>query len=439
MKLFGFDLDPQKNQFRITEPDREWVEENFKWLIQVFGYPNKAHGQILLNETFFPRTFAAKTILVNNVIADLSELFFIDKTMITVRILEDIRDAPAVPYEIEGRPFDCDTDLQPGNYRIHIANSLLTRPNRLVVSLIYEFIRIRLTESKIEYDSGGDDNSLFIYLAGIYYGFGVILSQHLNDSGRESDGWYEIKWRYVSEMPLPVMAFSLATYASLTGEEDPEWKKLLPSDFRKMFGEAIAFIRSSPTRLADEQEMKAMDLFNQADEQYEQNDIEGAISTLQKILFLTSDDHLKADVYNNIGYYYLRKGEYTKSAAEFRKALALGPEYGYANDNLGYAMIMTGDLESGREYLEKAFKTNNNDIAYTYRNMALYHARKNEQVLAESFFQKAFMEQTPVDLLEYHYALFLFEQGHQDKARQYLQEAVNKKEPEAIALMSEWT
>lgn len=35
-----------------------------------------------------------------------------------------------------------------------------------------------------------------------------------------------------------------------------------------------------------------------------------------------------------------------------------------------------GKLEEGRQQLEKALKAENNDNAYTYRDLALYHLAK---------------------------------------------------------------
>jgi Tfp pilus assembly protein PilF len=134
-----------------------------------------------------------------------------------------------------------------------------------------------------------------------------------------------------------------------------------------------------------------------------------------------------------MGYYYLRMKDYQQGMSNFRKALALGPEYGYANDNLGYALIMTGQLEEGRSYLERAMQTANNDAAYTFRNFALYHQRKKEFDLAEKFFQRAFDQQTPVDLLEYHYGEFLLEQGDAEKAKVFFQKSASKNEEEGIS------
>jgi Tfp pilus assembly protein PilF len=351
---------------------------------------------------------------------------------VQVDVLTDLRDFNNIPYQIEGKPFECETALVKGDYKIFVANRLLKHREALIYSLIYEFIRIRLTESELEFDVGGDDTGLFIYLAGIYYGFGIILAQNLLHAGRRTDRLLQIKWNYGAEMPEPVMAFSLATYANLTGNNNPPWKNELEGDFKKMFEDAVDYLQANPNDLYDEMEVKANDLFNQANDYFDDNQLETAITTLQKILFITSDDVMKADVYNNMGYYYMRKKDYPKGISNFRKALTLGPAYGYANDNLGYALIMTGEHEEGMSYLEKAMQTGNNDVAYTYRNIALYHQRKKQVDLAEEYFQKSFDQKTPVDLLEYHYGEFLLEQGDVENAKLFFIKSAEKKEDEGI-------
>ena len=143
------------------------------------------------------------------------------------------------------------------------------------------------------------------------------------------------------------------------------------------------------------------------------------------------------DIYNFIGYAYLRIQEYEKSIPSFQKALEINPGYGYANDNLGLAFIMSGNLESGKFYLNTASKTDNNEDAYSYRNFALYHQKRKEYEQAEAYFQKAFSSiKTSVDLLEYFYAQFLFEIGEKENGIKYLKMAVDKGEPEAIKLMN---
>jgi tetratricopeptide (TPR) repeat protein len=437
MGLFGFSGKPKSAEFKITEPDREWVEDNFLWLIKVYGYPHRTHDQMLISEQYFPSTFQGNEVKVENLLRDLAVLLNLDAGKITLTFSEDIRDTYGVPYEIEGQPFEAETELHKNGYSITVAKKLLSHPKRLICSIIYEFIKIRLTESKLEYDTG-EDTSLFIYIAGIYFGFGVILTQNLTDIGRTDDGFWETKWSYISEMPAEVMVFGLATYAKLIENDNPVWKSELPRELGLLVEKAMAYLNEFPSRIFDKAELEANDLFSQADQEYNNQDYEAAISSLQKILFLTQDDQRKADAYNNMGYYLLRSGNIERGISYFTKALEIDPNYGFANDNLGYALIREGQLEEGRHFLEKALATGNNDRAYSFRNMAVYYAMKGEYELAGENFKKAFEAVTfPVDLLEFHYAEFLFRLGKKDEGMIFLHQAVEKGEHEAKQLLDE--
>jgi Tfp pilus assembly protein PilF len=437
MKLFGFNKKIKKPKFHITEPDRDWVENNFKWLIKVFGYPSRQSEQIIITTKFFPKTFSTNELIVQNLIEDLCNLLVLDSTKIKFEIHEDIRDVYGMPFEMQGKPFEAETEVTENNYKIHIAKSIYKRPSRLIFSLIYEFIKIRLTENKLQFDTG-DDTSLFIFIAGIYFGFGVPLSQNLTDRGRVDDGFWETKWNNVSEMPNEVMAFGLAIYSKLIEEDNPDWKNELTQELRLQFESAIIFLNDFPSTVFSKAELDASDLFNQADMEYQNGDFDSASTTLQKILLLTEDEMLKADVFNNIGYYQLRCGDYEKSIPNFQKALQIDTNYGFAYDNLGYALIQTGQVEEGKQQLEQALKTDNNDNAYTYRNLALYFLARNEIEKAEYNFKLAFKSETvPVDLLELHYANFLINQGKTETGMEYLEKAVEKGEPEAINRMNE--
>lgn len=432
MRLFGFHNKGKHPKIRITEADRNWIEENFSWLIQVFGYPTRYRDQILITHKYFPKTFSSEELNIQYVIDDLCNLTGVDSNLISFELHSDLRDVYGLPYEIEGKPFETETELTENNYKIHIAKSLSNHPNRLIYGLIYEFIKIRLIESNLEFDTG-EDTGLFIFIAGIYFGFGIPLSQNLTDRGRQDDGFWETKWNFISEMPNEVMAFGLATYAMLLDQDNPEWKNELPQELRHLFEGAIVVLQDSPLTISNKAELDASDLFQQADQEYIKGDYESAISILQKILFLTEDELLRADVLNNIGYYQIRKGEIDKSISNFQKAIQIDSNYGYAYDNLGYALILTGQIEEGKDQLEKAFRTENNDDAYTYRNFGLYYKAKNELEKSEDNFRLAFNSQTtPVDLLEYHYADLLFELGRTEEAMKYLKKAVRKGEPEAI-------
>ena len=155
MKLFGFFKNKENDTFRIPDPDRLWVEESFRWLINVFGYPHRESEQILLSENYFPTSFKGDKVLIENIIKDLCSLLQIQEEKISFEVVHDIRDSYGMPYQIEGKPFETELEIKEGKYKIHIANSLQKHPKRLIFSLVYEFIRIKLTDNKLQFDTGG--------------------------------------------------------------------------------------------------------------------------------------------------------------------------------------------------------------------------------------------------------------------------------------------
>ena len=439
MKLFGLKIGTTKSsELRITSADREWVEVNFQWLVKVFGYPRA--DQFSLAEKHFPKTFHSKEIRIEDLLSDCCNHLGLDNDRFSYSVHEDIRDSGNMPYGSEERPTDCyiEYDEQTGKYLVVLAKSILKHPKWLIQSICYELTKARLIESKVEYGTG-PDTSLFLYLAATYFGYGVIIGQNLTDIGMTADPLWETRWSYIADIPYPIMAYALAVFSRLKNNLDPAWKQELPSEIRTEFSLALEYINRSDNELFDARRIdnafNAAKLFELADQLYQSGEISKAISTLQKIAFLSDDDMMKADVCNNIGYYKLRLGQYRSSISDFHKALEFAPDYGYANDNLGFALIMTGDLEKGKEFLERAIRTENNNQAYSYRNMALYFQKKGDRKSAEDNFQKAFSMESPVDLLNYFYGQFLIENGDKKKGLEYIRISADNREIEGIELL----
>ena len=123
MKLSGSNKKAKKFKFRITEPDREWVKDNFQWLISVYGYPDSFNGPFLIDANYFPRTFNSPNVTIENLIGDLASLLELDSTKITFELKEDLRDTYGIPYEIHDKPFESET-LITENARQKMSNAL---------------------------------------------------------------------------------------------------------------------------------------------------------------------------------------------------------------------------------------------------------------------------------------------------------------------------
>ncbi len=437
MKLFGFNKKKSKQLLYITENDREWVESNFEWLIKSFGYPSSKYEQVLFNNTNFPNTFKTKGEPdVDAIIKDLSILLQIaPHTKINHEAITDIRDSSNLPYEIQGIPFESDFETTESGYKITYANNLTQYPDRLIYCFVYAFLKIKLTEEKVQFDTG-EDTQLFIYLAGVYWGFGIILSQNMFSSGSSSDLFWTTRWNHFSDMPREVMSFSLALSSKLIDQDNPEWAKVLPIGLQELFLKGIALLNESPSKLFNKRELKAIDRFNEAIKEFENGAFENALLLLQEIPSLTNDNVLLMTTYNNIGYYKTRLGLYEESIYYYNKAIEINPDFGYANDNMGYSFLQIGKLEEGKRWIEKAIQTKNNDTAYSHRNLALFYLKSKDYKLSENHFRKAYNSiKIPVDLLDYHYAELLLASNRKEEAILYLKKSLQNGEGDAKQLL----
>ena len=421
----------------ITVSDKEWVESNFQCMVRIFGLPQKE--QLLFNKDNFPRTFESQTIHLDNLIEDFCNQLQLDKSLFSYEIVQDIRDSVNTPYIFAERPkdFNIDYDYQENKFNITIAKNILKHPKWLITSACYEFCKARLIQFNLEFDTSEETN-LFLYLVSVYFGYGVIIGQNLVDIGVSQDAMWVERWSYVAKIPVPIIAYSLAIFSRFKNDLHPIWKEHLPKGIRTEYDRAIEFIKENDSTIFDVKRgdtvLNINYLFQLSYKQYRSGAITNAISTLQKILLISDDVINRANVYNNIGYYKLRLGEYSNSIPDFKNALVLYPNYGYANDNLGFALIMIGDLILGKEYLEKAVQTNNNNEAYSYRNLALYHQKNGNFESAELNYKKAFELNKQVDLLDYYYGCFLIERGDKNIGLEYIKLSSENGDHEGIEL-----
>jgi tetratricopeptide (TPR) repeat protein len=429
----------KQNEMKITDTDREWVNDNFKYLIDIFGYPLSEFEQLELTDQYFPLLFSTENIELANLIEDLRGLLTLDGVKIKFEIRDNIRSLNDVRYLVDNKLFESDLIFLDDGYKIVVSKDLLANTPRLVYAFIIEFIRIRLIESGIEEELDEEDDSfLFNFIAGVYFRFGLILSQNLTVLKSSLIDSKVVKRAYNSDMPLEVMIYTLGLYSVMINDTKPKWMEGFDKECNLDFKAVINFIEKNEDGLIKSRELEANNLHVDSDEAFKSGDFEKAIEILHKVLFLTEDDYLKSTAFNNIGYYYSRSHKYEKSILNLKKAIALEPYNGYAYDNLGFCHIQLGELEQGKACLDKALKLDDSDLSYSYRNLALYHFYKEELDEAGSNFKKSFDNMDgSVDLLEYFYAKYLLAIKDEVNAMKYLKLAVKKGETEAIELWSE--
>jgi len=425
-------------EFNISENNRKWIEKNLLFFTKVCGFPRNAGEQFLLNEIYFPKTAkSTKKVDLDSLFIDLSNLLQVDINKISLEIIEDLRDTYGIPLVTQGNTFETDMQIDSGKFVIYIANSLQNRPNRLLYNVILEFIKIKLSEYEISYEQR-KDIEFFIFLAGIYFGFGVILTQKRIDVGRSSDGFWQTTWKYRSEVPDSIIIYAHAIYQKIFSNNQTDWTINLPKEIRDQLGDAHNLITQYCNIDFNKNELEAEQLFNLGLKEQKSKGIQSALSYFKRVLEITKNDTLIAHTYNSIGYGQIKAGLILESIENFKKSLKFWPNYGYAYDNLGYSLILIGQLDEGFQYLKRAIETGNNDKGYSLRNHALYYHRKVELKKSKNTYELAFQNiKIPIDFLEYHFADLLFELGENETGMDLLNKSVEKGEQIALTKISE--
>ncbi len=427
----------RSKKFKITIDDKNWVDETLLWLVKCNSIPSSTE-LVDFSEKYFPNTFGSSKISVADIVKDSLRYLGLHDIDYSIQYHEDLRDTSGIAYESGKEIFESDLAKIGNHYQIHIATSLERNPPRLAYRVILETVKIKmLTIDESFYDS--ENFNLTAHIAAIYFGLGLIVVNYSRDIGNLNDGVWESSWSLFSEVPDEVLVYALVSYCNLCKLDPNLLSDNLNSHFRQIFENARLYLEQNPSQVLNETNLLVAKLFFESNELYLKNQFDKAIEVLRKILFIHSghgslNNWELAEVYNNIGYYQLRNGEYFKSIDNFQKAINHDEDFGYARSNLGYSLLELNKLEEGKENILEAKQCPIHDLGYIHRGLALYYQKKNEFQEAEKQYKKAFeLKTNEVDLLELNYCKLLFVLGDKDNGLKYLKIAVEKNEPEAIA------
>ena len=108
----------------------------------------------------------------------------------------------------------------------------------------------------------------------------------------------------------------------------------------------------------------------------------------QAIELFRSFGEMTAELHNAIGFSLNGLGRYDEAIKEFNAAIAANPEYVFAYNNKGYALLKTGHTQEAKELILKAHAMDMGS-AFIYRNLALVNIEEKNKSEALANIDKA--------------------------------------------------
>ena len=292
------------------------------------------------------------------------------------------------------------------------------------------------------WDEEHEDGEEFLYLVGIYLGFGLLMAHSMDEVGSREEGFWIYRWSYTSPMPREVFAYAMALHGHIAKQKINDWAQNLPSDILKEFKACLAYLKKNPSKLKDDNynfpQENFWRLVVMADEQYNQNEFEQGVNLLYQALDYMRSPEERCHCYNNLGYFKMRLGLFDSAINDLAQAQKADPKFAYAYDNMGFAYIQNGDPETGKRYVDKAMSLEGKHDGYSYRNLALYFQAVGDFLRARENFQTAMALRPDVELLHYYYGEFLMLNGEKDKAKLCFEISAKNGEPEGQAALKQY-
>ena len=122
-----------------------------------------------------------------------------------------------------------------GKYEISVNTNTLNNPEALIATIAHELCHIKLLgENKIE-----ENDECLTDLAAVFFGFGIFTANASFQFYQENDRW---GYTAVGYLKHDEWAYSLALFAFLRNEDNPEWLNFLNPTVRKEFERNIAYM-----------------------------------------------------------------------------------------------------------------------------------------------------------------------------------------------------
>lgn len=403
----------------VTAEYKEWIEKNFIWFLEVFGFARLKERPFLLPT---PETFPYSNLKDSQQFHDLFEqlcaCWEVNSAEINVKFFDDIKSKQWTNLAPEGptgeplgqfyQPYTKDEK----RFNLHVAKSNLENPQLLVAVLAHELAHVKLLGANY-LKKNEPDVEPFTDLASIFFGFGLFVA---NTCQLKESNWIG-RTGYLSN---EVISYSNALICYITGKDAKTYLPFLNTNTKALFKQDYEYLATTgDTLLTREEVTRCETVFetgNQIAEGFEKKNYDQVIEGCEKLLRANPEN---ASAYNCLGYALLSQKKYEEAIEAFTNTIGIDPYEDYAYNNRGYCTLQMGAPDDAFADIHSAFEMNP-DNSYAWRNMGAYYLETGDYEKALHHFEEAEKIDPKTEMINFYLGQAYLKSGNSDKAKFHL-------------------
>lgn len=424
--MFGL-FNKKTYQPSVTPEDKDWIEKNIIWFIQVFGLDKlKEQPFILPTSENFPYNNLKDSEQFQKLFEQICGYWDLNPNEIEVKFFDDLQSKqwtnwiPQGEFKEASGLYNQIYTTTEKRFRIQLAKSNLDNPELLVSVLAHELAHVKLLGGNLVNRNDSDMEPL-TDLASIFFGFGVFFANSVETTN--------IYWMSrTGYLPNQLISYTNALICYIIDHDATKYSPLFNSNTKDLFKQDSDFLSNTKnTTLTKDTVLESIDIFNiqkQISDGFEKRNFDAVIVASRGLLERNNKD---ATAFNNIGYALLQQKKYTEAIEQFTKAITIDPYWDYPYNNRGYCMLQLGDIEHALLDLDSSFEMNPYD-SFVWRNLGAYYLATHEFEKAMQHFEEAEKIDPKTELINFYLGQVHLKLGNAEKSDVYLNKSVELNE-----------
>lgn len=411
----------------VTQEDKDWVENNIVWFIEVFGL-DKLKERPFISPTIdnFPYSNLNDMNQFQKLFEQLCEYWEVKSNEIKVKFFDDTKSKQWSTWMIEGKinaPLGLYNQIYTTDekrFSIEIAKSNLDNPQLLISVIAHELAHVKLLGENYINRTDPDMEPL-TDLASIYFGFGVIVA----NSVQTKDIYWISRSGY---LPNQLISYANALICYITQQDSNNYNNFLNGNTIDLFKKDIEYLYNTNdtilTRAKVCESELSFKISKQISEGFAQGNFDEVINGSKKLL---EKNPKNIDAFNNIGYALLLQKEYQEAIKQFTKAIDIAPYLAYAYNNRGFCKLQLDDIDNAHADLFHSFEMNP-DNSFAWRNLGVYYLIINEFDKAIQHFEQAEKIDPKTEMINFYLGQAHLKLENFESANKYLNKSKELKE-----------